>query len=732
MKLLFLVVTLLICVGTSFTQVLNYSQAVTDIQPGCRPRVTVDDSGPMMRVGTAVILIQMQDRDSVGFERVNNIAYRKGLAGLWIRARVESVNRRTYRLNTPFLDTFDVQGRVQIVQVFEAPSLIITEQLQFLSWNGRKGGVAAIDVDTAYFYGRLNLIGKGFRGGASSLLEKSSCNAFRDYASYSGGGYAKPGEGRSVLADADRAGQAPWMSGGGGGGGLKSGGAGGSNGNFGGHGGAGSGSCDNPTMEGTYGKSDIPNWQERNGMRLYLGGGGGGGNTHHKAEAGSQGDAGGGIALFWARLAISRAAENGIDVSGYNVATGAQDEGGGGGGAGGSIYCTIDSVNGEMSLTANGGMGHSTYGKYIAGPGGGGSGGYIGFTGLKPTNIFVRCSGGIAGSAYDPLNAVQLRVAAPGLNGVVDTFVRPPYLGDFQMIAVADTAIGRFETNLNRVQAILQIHNPYSYNISLTIQSTSLELSIATPMPIDLLPNNTTNIPVELYRERAGLYTVTLGYTDTGCGGKATSRVSWEVYDVSCPQTYLIPDTRVTMGDRVSVPITFNSYSAGWTPPKQWQANITIDGNCKLEQVTNGTFTTQNNTYSVSGNWTGGDTVTVLTMLTFLSADTLEQITVEELSWDNQNCDYTDTIIGNITLVLPCAGASRVVKIEQHPVTISTTGNSLKINGMYVGAALHVYSTDGRLVYNGFTEKNMNITLNRGLYILHINGMQKSMLVAVY
>lgn len=310
------------------TQVLNkYTSVVEALNRGAK-QISVEESAGFS-VGDEILLIGMTGAS----------------AGLYETHVVSSVRQSLLDLSESLRQDFSVSDtdNVQIVRMISARTLVISGTLTAEPWNGKTGGIVAINANKIEITedGDIDVTGKGFRGGAGFI-----------------GGIAFQGE-SPVSAGTQSMSQN--QGGGGGGGGhpnpcgisSAAGGGGGGHKSFGGNG---IGSCGplNP-CGGTGGTA-----YATDDFSLFMGAGGGGGGGCGTGN-GNNGATGGGIVFIIANsfldegligntiIANGEAGANG-DNSVYRV--------GGGGGAGGTILlATNSSVGLTATLNAYGGTG---------------------------------------------------------------------------------------------------------------------------------------------------------------------------------------------------------------------------------------------------------------------------------------------------------------------------------------------------------------------------------------
>jgi hypothetical protein len=300
-------------------------------------------------------------------------------------------------------NTYTVSGKVQLVKVPEYSSATVTTPLIPAPWNNTAGtgGVLAIIVDnTLTLNENIAADTMGFKGGASKVLN-GTCGSLVQFTNYSyntaggstGGGYK--GEGIVDLAANMNGGRGPAANGGGGGNDHNNGAGGGGNLVVGGNGGQNNSTtgCNNK-YPGLAGRALNSN----GGNKIYLGGGGGNGHGNNTLTM-YGGGAGGGIVFIKADAIVG----NNYTVSAKGQ-TGAATIGDGssGGGAGGTIIMDVTNYIGTTNVFADGGSGGNIDNlgtgspNRSMGPGGGGSGGVLYFTGTAPGGInFVN--GGIPG-----------------------------------------------------------------------------------------------------------------------------------------------------------------------------------------------------------------------------------------------------------------------------------------------------------------------------------------------
>ncbi|RSK49053.1 Ig-like domain-containing protein [Hymenobacter rigui] len=415
-----------------------------------------------IQAGDLVLVMQMQGAD---LDYSNSAAYGDGLAYEYLPARGHLwstcwAGRYEYRYVTGSSVTPGAGGtlllaapltaiyqnsdattnagarRYQVIRVPRFRSLTLGADAQPAAWDGRTGGVLALQVEGPFEPAgyRLDARGAGFRGGGGVLLggPAPAGVSTTDWAMRWGTAvHAAKGEGLAgtprllngagVLLNTGSEGYpggsmgrgAPANAGGGGTDGNtrnnqnNTGGGGGANGGFGGQGG-------NAWFVGnaTGGNGGEPFLAAQPG-RVVLGGGGGAGSTNNGTGGqgaavnvnngfNSSGGAGGGIVL----LNLDQLVGTGIiDVSGASVTLPVDNDGGGGGGGGGSVVVMSRGSLTGLTVVANGGRGgdNNLAATGPHGPGGGGSAGVVLASGaLAAASQAVPGSNGLTGTSAGP------------------------------------------------------------------------------------------------------------------------------------------------------------------------------------------------------------------------------------------------------------------------------------------------------------------------------------------
>ncbi len=389
--LLFLLMTsLFVCSGQEqISGVINKYGKVNTIGAGY---VIVGNpaQAAQFSAGDYVLLIQMQ---GVGIQTVQdsygvNVQAVFGAPGGYEFLVVLSVNYGTGRIDFTrniYINTYDVNANVQLVQVPFYNSPVVSGTVTAQGWNsstGTGGVVALLAGRKLTLNADIDVSGNGFSGaaGVSGIGECVYTNeAANNHDSYplswnnaglKGEGVAIHDAAYGLLYPNHAKGQGRNFTGGGGGNGWFSGGGGGSNRGKGADGGREKfviGLCGNDPREGGYGGMNIIGTVIQNGL---FNGGGGGASTQAAGATASAGGNGGGIVIIVADT-INGNTHN-IRSRGATAANASGDAGAGGGGAGGSVALSFQTILGQMQISSNGGNGGSNPGDFGAGGGGGG------------------------------------------------------------------------------------------------------------------------------------------------------------------------------------------------------------------------------------------------------------------------------------------------------------------------------------------------------------------------
>jgi hypothetical protein len=354
--------------------------------------VTVEETRGFA-AGDTVMIIQMKgavtsQQNAATYGTITSY----GNAGNYEIGIVQEIVGFVVRLRNPLLRRYTPAEFVQLIRVPHYAEAIVVAPLTAAPWNGRTGGVLAIDIgDRITLQANIDVSGVGFRGGRISTSLGGANQTGWVYRYLSGMG-AEKGEGIAILPTGNEAGRGAHANGGGGGNVHNAGGGGGGNVARGGTGG------DTYIGFGRAPLGGLGGFALQYGPvenKIFMGGGGGGGQQNDRT--GSDGAPGGGIVIIRAKEIVC----NGRSI----VARGATPlaagyDGAGGGGAGGSVLIE-GSILGALNVELGGGAGGENNGggrTECHGTGGGGAGGvFWTSTASAPTGVTVRAPGGAAG-----------------------------------------------------------------------------------------------------------------------------------------------------------------------------------------------------------------------------------------------------------------------------------------------------------------------------------------------
>lgn len=405
--------------------VINHYAIVQEIDY-CDNTLTLSNAS-LFSVGKAVLLIQMQ---GALINTSNNGSYGDVTdlrqSGKFERAIVASINGNVVRLENALLNTYDLGGSVQLVNMPEYDEALVVDTLKALAWNGTTGGVLTFTADVLELQAPLDVSGKGFRGGFAPIVYDGNCLWFVTYSDYAYGDIsirgAKKGEGIAKVNNNNTRGRGAQSNGGGGGNDHNASGGGGGNGSSGGLG----GTNENPSAFGCQGNFPGVGGKgiDPSNDRAWMGGGGGAGHANNSQA--TDGGAGGGIII----IHVGQIIPNGhaIRANGQSANTSGGD-GAGGGGAGGTIVLQLDNSNNELvQLEAKGGRGGDANNlnfEQCFGPGGGGGGGHLLLN--NPAVALAVITGGSAGLTYNSASCNDgTNGAGNGQNGTISTFSAIP------------------------------------------------------------------------------------------------------------------------------------------------------------------------------------------------------------------------------------------------------------------------------------------------------------------
>lgn len=372
--------------------------------------------------GMKVIIIQMQGAqintsNDASFGNITSI----GQAGKYETAEILTVSPGGIVLKHFPVNTYDFNGKVQVVSLPEYDAAYVNGTLTCASWNGQTGGVLALKVSGQLITdANIDVSGKGFRGGISDVAGTNNCSFITNANDYfyeqSNWRGAPKGEGIAMIIANHENGRGAQANGGGGGNDHNSGGGGGSNLTAGGQG----GENNEPSTFGCDGA-----FPGRGGKavtaaadRIFMGGGGGAG--HENNGVGTNGGNGGGIVFIIADEFMGTGYT--IQANGNHAETAAGDGAGGGGGGGTIIFNVLSASGYHFEATGgNGGNANNGNADRCLGPGGGGSGGRImaaAVITVPPTGI----SGGLAGTSLNSTACSNSNNGATsGTTGIIET-----------------------------------------------------------------------------------------------------------------------------------------------------------------------------------------------------------------------------------------------------------------------------------------------------------------------
>ncbi len=415
----------LISQETSLQGVVNTYTRVQSIDECSNTMSVSNPSG--LQAGTQVVIIQMKgatinNQNNNSFGQINEL----GSAGLYEINTIASINGSNVVMQRPLLNNYDVNGRLQLVNMPVYENVTTSDTLTCQAWNGQTGGVLALEVSGELrIDAPLDVSGKGFRGGQAVALTSECSGDFLFFPGTNITNYffstnnwrgAAKGEGIAEYTVLREWGRGPQANGGGGGNDHNTGGGGGANVSSGGQGGQTNRNSNSECRGENPGLGGVALQQDN--IRLFMGGGGGAGHANNSAENVSGGN-GGGIIILKANQ-ITRVF-GGIYADGRSPGP-AQGDGGGGGGAGGTIAIEVNQLDDNTLIHAFGGNGSLVDNNGLErcfGPGGGGSGGQILINqpGMLPDTRF-QVTGGQAGrSINSAICSNSSNMAENGSNG---------------------------------------------------------------------------------------------------------------------------------------------------------------------------------------------------------------------------------------------------------------------------------------------------------------------------
>lgn len=372
---------------TNISGIINNYAAVTAISTNACQTIISLNSATGFNIGDSVMIIQMKGAsiDSISTTSVFGNVLNMQSAGRYEIFTIAAITGNQITFNGSFINTYSMNGKVQLVRIPVYNNAIVTGLLTCSPWDGQTGGVLAFFVNnTLTLNNDIDVTGKGFRGGDISNNPDGSCggtssaffyNLYQPGTSWIQGGAMK-GEGIAEVSTLRMAGKGHLANGGGGGNKHNTGGGGGANYTSGGKGGNELGGC---AVNGNGGLGGEAIAYASSGYSILVPGGGGGCGDYNN-NVGSDGTNGGGIILIKANSIVGNNFTINNNGSDNLVLAGGISDGAGGGGAGGSTIIHTQNFIGNINIKAKGGHGGdqgpgSFYG--CAGPGGGGGTGII-------------------------------------------------------------------------------------------------------------------------------------------------------------------------------------------------------------------------------------------------------------------------------------------------------------------------------------------------------------------
>ncbi len=495
-KMLLLVAGLVLGGSASAQVVLNKYAAVKDLTvvASANTVITVDSANDF-NIGDRIIIIQMK---GASINHLDNSSFGKIInynnAGNYEFATISGKSGNELKICSNLVKHYTVSdSSVQIVKVYvpKTNKYEVISNITAMPWNGRKGGIVAIETigEIAFKGGNIDVTGKGFRGGRKSpnYILSGYNYAISNYAFFfstdslykdtlQGG---EKGEGIASYINRMSAGRGRQANGGGGGNSENCGGGGGSNGGAGGIGGAEVGSVS--SAFGGLGGVKLDSL----GKRLFLGGGGGG--AHQNNDRGHDGAAGGGIIIIRANEITkagginSQIIANGGEAKSYYGAKGATSDGQGGGGAGGTIVLDVHTITTATSTVLNalakgghGGNNKYDYNQVYTAGGGGGGGGIVYYTGTRSSNLNPVTEGGHFGWAINSDNDSLAWGATSGANGMTES------IHSFELGCLNHRVFGHVKTSGGKALAHSYVYLVHFNNSDSTLKVTDSTLTDST------------------------------------------------------------------------------------------------------------------------------------------------------------------------------------------------------------------------------------------------------------
>lgn len=387
----------------------DYARVVRVETINCRSRLFID-SAASFAAGDRVLVIQTQGCS-------NPSGYDISAVGQCEFSTIETIVGIEITLAFALVNTYANCGHIQLVRVPVYSGATVTSELTARAWDGRVGGILAIDVrGTLTLRADVRTDTLGFRGGVT-WQGGGACSTLVDDDVFGSPNSAAKGETIVRPFASMVSGGRALFGGGGGGRGHNSGGGGGGNGGLGGKGGSQWEGCGSFFDNGGRPGDRLPPVQ--NGQPLpRFGSGGGAGQMNN--NGGTPGGRGGGIVIIRCDTLVPN--QRIITANGGSPPRVGLNDGAGGGGAGGTVLVQTQTISGPLAVLALGGSGGNLNTGGLHGPGGGGGGGcFITSEQLTPPSLTFTVSGGVNGRnlAYtDVRNSVYLAESGqPGAAG---------------------------------------------------------------------------------------------------------------------------------------------------------------------------------------------------------------------------------------------------------------------------------------------------------------------------
>lgn len=423
----------------------------------CKNELTVLDASKY-NVGDTVLLIQMKGAiiDSTNTASFGNLANYNS-AGNYEFNYVKSKTGNVVELKNILTRQYDLpQGKVQLVRVPYFNSLLVTNTLTCLPWDGNKGGVLAFNVrDSLTLAADLDVTGNGFQGGNSPNTFSNTLYCARNNFNYPAGSVDAAAKGESITTIGNNIswGKGAPANAGGGGLGHNSGGGGGSNAGGGGFGGYQLLTCGNAPYDNRGIGGHSLNYSNALN-KIFMGGGGGSGHVDNIGGSAMRGGNGGGIVIINSPKIDARNYK--IIANGANApqctltAFGDCHDASGGGGGGGAIVINSGNYATAVNIEAKAGKGadvivyNPSIGADKIGPGGGGGGGVIWLNNASlPANVNANVSAGANGVIpLDNNNAWGATTGTAGslLFNVALPISTVPFAANIDSVRIKDSA----------------------------------------------------------------------------------------------------------------------------------------------------------------------------------------------------------------------------------------------------------------------------------------------------